>query len=66
MRSNGLAGWGAVSALGTGLSTLALLVWATDRLRQRGQGQPPQPDPGTAAPSASTVSQSRQPAREYP
>jgi predicted MFS family arabinose efflux permease len=28
----GLAGWGAVSALGAGLSALALLVWATDRL----------------------------------
>lgn len=29
----GLAGWGAVSALGAGLSVLALLVWAADRLR---------------------------------
>jgi predicted MFS family arabinose efflux permease len=29
----GLAGWGAVSALGAGLSALALLVWAADRLR---------------------------------
>jgi len=29
----GIAGWGAVSALGAGLSALALLVWATDRLR---------------------------------
>jgi predicted MFS family arabinose efflux permease len=28
----GAAGWGAVSALGAGLSALALLVWATDRL----------------------------------
>jgi predicted MFS family arabinose efflux permease len=28
----GIAGWGAVSALGAGLSALALLVWATDRL----------------------------------
>jgi hypothetical protein len=28
----GLAGWGAVSALGVGLSALALLVWVTDRL----------------------------------
>jgi predicted MFS family arabinose efflux permease len=28
----GLAGWGAVSALGAGLSALALLVWVTDRL----------------------------------
>ena len=27
----GIAGWGAVSALGAGLSALALLVWATDR-----------------------------------
>jgi len=27
----GLAGWGAVSALGAGLSVLALLVWAADR-----------------------------------
>jgi predicted MFS family arabinose efflux permease len=62
----GVAGWGAVSALGAGLSTLALLVWAADRLRQRGQGPPQQPDPGTAGPSASTVSQSRQPAREHP
>jgi predicted MFS family arabinose efflux permease len=62
----GLAGWGAVSALGAGLSALALLVWSTDRLRQRGQGQPPRRGPGPAAPSASTVSQSRQPAKEYP
>jgi predicted MFS family arabinose efflux permease len=28
----GLAGWGAVSALGAGLSALALLVWVTDQL----------------------------------
>ena len=28
----GLAGWGAVSALGVGLSALALLVWVADRL----------------------------------
>jgi len=28
----GAAGWGAVSVLGAGLSALALLVWATDRL----------------------------------
>lgn len=28
----GIAGWGAVSALGAGLSALALLVWAVDRL----------------------------------
>jgi predicted MFS family arabinose efflux permease len=28
-----LAGWGAVSALGAGLSAMALLVWAADRLR---------------------------------
>jgi len=28
----GTAGWGAVSALGAGLSALALLVWAADRL----------------------------------
>jgi predicted MFS family arabinose efflux permease len=28
----GLAGWGAVSALGAGLSALALLVWVSDRL----------------------------------
>ncbi len=62
----GLAGWGAVSALGAGLSTLALLVWAADLLRQRAHGRPPQPDPGTTAPSARTVSQSRQPARECP
>ena len=32
-----LAGWGAVSALGAGLSGLALLVWAADRL---GPGRP--------------------------
>jgi predicted MFS family arabinose efflux permease len=31
----GAAGWGAVSALGAGLSLLALLVWAFDRLRSR-------------------------------
>jgi predicted MFS family arabinose efflux permease len=60
----GLAGWGAVSAFGTGLSILALLVWGTDRLRQRGQGQAPRPGSGTAAPSASAVRQSRQPAKE--
>lgn len=28
----GIAGWGAVSSLGAGLSALALLVWAADRL----------------------------------
>jgi predicted MFS family arabinose efflux permease len=36
-----LAGWGAVSVLGAGLSTLALLVWAADQLRPvRQQGTP--------------------------
>jgi hypothetical protein len=29
----GIAGWGAVSALGAGLSALALLVWAASRPR---------------------------------
>jgi predicted MFS family arabinose efflux permease len=60
-----LAGWGAVSAFGAGLSVLALLVWAADRLRHRGPGQPPQPGPAMAAPSAGTVSLSCQPAREH-
>jgi hypothetical protein len=58
-----LAGWGAVSALGAGLSALALLVWSADRIRQRGSS--PQ-DPVPAAPAAGPANKSRQPAREHP
>ncbi len=36
-----LAGWGAVSALGAGLSAMALLVWAADRLRELSPGGTP-------------------------
>lgn len=35
-----LAGWGAVSALGAGLSVMALLVWAADRLLSPGGTTP--------------------------
>jgi predicted MFS family arabinose efflux permease len=62
----GLAGWGAVSALGAGLSALALLVWSADRLRQRGQGHPSPQGRETAAPTSSANDKSRQPAREHP
>jgi predicted MFS family arabinose efflux permease len=62
----GLAGWSAVSALGAGLSTLALLVWATDQLRQRGHGQPSPPEcrPGRALSQQCQLAS--QPAREHP
>jgi hypothetical protein len=60
----GLAGWGAVSALGAGLSALALLVWSADRLRHRRPGHPLLA-PRTAAPTASVDNKSRQPSREH-
>jgi predicted MFS family arabinose efflux permease len=41
-----LAGWGAVSVLGAGLSALALLVWAVDRLRPVSQQDKPSSSKG--------------------
>jgi hypothetical protein len=41
-----LAGWGAVSALGAGLSAMALLVWAADRLRPDGAQDTPSKSKG--------------------
>ncbi len=62
----GIAGWNAVSALGVGLSALALLVWSADRLWQRGQVQSPRRIPDRPALAASVDKKSRQPAREHP
>jgi predicted MFS family arabinose efflux permease len=41
-----LAGWGAVSALGAGLSAMALLVWAADQLRPVSQQGTPSSSKG--------------------
>jgi predicted MFS family arabinose efflux permease len=41
-----LAGWGAVSALGAGLSALALLVWAADQLRPASRPDKPSSSKG--------------------
>lgn len=42
----GMAGWGAVSALGAGLSALALLVWAADQLRPASRPDKPSSSKG--------------------
>jgi predicted MFS family arabinose efflux permease len=52
-----IAGWGAVAALGAGLSILALLVWAAD-IRQQGQHERRHPWPRTTARSRSTAPRS--------